>query len=42
MPGATGFELLERLDRAPLVIFTTAHDEYAVPRVRGERLRLPD
>jgi two-component system LytT family response regulator len=30
MPGATGFELLEKLDRAPLVIFTTAYDEYAL------------
>jgi two-component system LytT family response regulator len=30
MPGANGFELLERLDRVPLVIFTTAYDEYAV------------
>jgi two-component system, LytTR family, response regulator len=30
MPGGTGFDLLERLDRVPLVIFTTAYDEYAV------------
>jgi len=30
MPGATGFDLLEKLDRAPLVIFTTAYDEYAL------------
>jgi two-component system, LytTR family, response regulator len=30
MPGGTGFDLLERLERAPLVIFTTAYDEYAV------------
>jgi len=30
MPGANGFELLEKLDRAPLVIFTTAYDEYAL------------
>ena len=30
MPGSTGFELLERLERVPMVIFTTAHDEYAV------------
>src|SRR5437870_4186176 len=29
MPGATGFDLLERLDHVPLVIFTTAYDEYA-------------
>jgi len=30
MPGRNGFELLEQLDRAPLVIFTTAYDEYAL------------
>ena len=30
MPGGTGFELLEQLDTAPAVIFTTAYDEYAV------------
>jgi two-component system LytT family response regulator len=30
MPGSNGFELLEQLDRAPLVIFTTAYDEYAL------------
>jgi two-component system LytT family response regulator len=30
MPGLTGFELLEKLDRHPLVIFTTAYDEYAL------------
>jgi len=29
MPGGTGFELLERLETVPLVIFTTAYDEYA-------------
>ncbi len=30
MPGKTGFELLEDLDKAPYVIFTTAYDEYAL------------
>jgi two-component system, LytTR family, response regulator len=30
MPGANGFELLEQLDRVPLVVFTTAYDEYAL------------
>ncbi len=30
MPGKTGFELLEELDRSPKVIFTTAYDEYAL------------
>jgi two-component system, LytTR family, response regulator len=30
MPGLTGFELLDRLDAHPLVIFTTAYDRYAL------------
>jgi two-component system LytT family response regulator len=30
MPGLTGFELLEKLDRDVRVIFTTAYDRYAV------------
>ena len=30
MPGKTGFDLLQELDKAPHVIFTTAYDEYAV------------
>ncbi|HEY0480115.1 MAG TPA: LytTR family DNA-binding domain-containing protein [Kofleriaceae bacterium] len=30
MPGCDGFELLERLDEAPGVIFTTAFDRYAL------------
>src|SRR5215470_3432017 len=30
MPGATGLEVLEELAYEPKVIFTTAHDEYAV------------
>ena len=30
MPGLTGFELLEKLETDPLVIFTTAYDEYAL------------
>jgi len=30
MPGCDGFELLERLDEAPRVIFTTAFDRYAL------------
>jgi two-component system LytT family response regulator len=30
MPGKSGFELLEMLDKVPLVIFTTAYDEYAI------------
>ena len=30
MPGRDGFQLLESLERAPLVIFVTAYDEHAV------------
>ena len=30
MPGLGGFELLERLEDMPQVIFTTAYDEYAI------------
>jgi two-component system LytT family response regulator len=30
MPGATGIEVLEKLDYEPRVIFTTAYDQYAV------------
>jgi two-component system LytT family response regulator len=30
MPRLNGFEVLQRLPRQPLVIFTTAHDQYAV------------
>lgn len=30
MPGGSGFDLLDRLERAPRVIFTTAHDRHAV------------
>jgi two-component system, LytTR family, response regulator len=30
MPGLTGFELLQRLDRNPFVIFTTAYDRFAL------------
>lgn len=30
MPGGSGFDVLERIDRVPLVVFTTAFDEYAV------------
>jgi two-component system LytT family response regulator len=30
MPGKTGFDLLQELDKSPAVIFTTAYDEYAV------------
>jgi two-component system LytT family response regulator len=30
MPGGSGFDLLEKLEDVPAVIFTTAYDEYAV------------
>ncbi|HLG98116.1 MAG TPA: LytTR family DNA-binding domain-containing protein [Bryobacteraceae bacterium] len=30
MPGMTGFELLERITAQPIVIFTTAYDQYAL------------
>lgn len=30
LPGMNGFELLERLDDVPPVIFTTAYDKYAI------------
>jgi two-component system, LytTR family, response regulator len=30
MPGKTGFDLLQELDKTPHVIFTTAYDEYAL------------
>jgi len=30
MPGGSGFDVLERLERVPAVVFTTAYDEFAV------------
>ncbi len=30
MPGKSGFDLLEELDKVPRVVFTTAYDEYAL------------
>ncbi|MEP1034435.1 response regulator [Ekhidna sp.] len=30
MPGKTGFEMLEEMERVPQVIFTTAYDEFAL------------
>ena len=30
MPGGSGFDLLDRLEHVPKVIFTTAHDKHAV------------
>jgi two-component system LytT family response regulator len=30
MPGMTGFDLLERLEDLPQVVFTTAYDQYAI------------
>lgn len=51
MPGLTGFELLEKLNKIPIIIFCTAYDQYSlqafetnsidylVKPVRVERLR---
>ena len=30
LPGASGFDLLERLDSMPALVFTTAYSEYAI------------
>lgn len=30
MPEKNGFELLQELDKLPIVVFTTAHDEFAI------------
>ena len=30
MPGGSGFDVLERLEQVPAVVFTTAYDEFAV------------
>lgn len=30
MPGGSGFDLLEKLDHVPRIVFTTAYDQYAV------------
>ncbi|WP_147674834.1 LytR/AlgR family response regulator transcription factor, partial [Vulcaniibacterium tengchongense] len=30
MPSGTGFDVLDGLDAAPMVVFTTAYDRYAV------------
>jgi two-component system LytT family response regulator len=30
MPGGSGFDVLDALERVPLVVFTTAHEEHAV------------
>jgi two-component system LytT family response regulator len=30
MPGMTGFELLERIEDVPQVVFTTAYDQFAI------------
>ena len=38
MPGMSGFELLERLDEPPQVIFTTAFDEHALKAFEANAL----
>ncbi len=30
MPGLTGFEMLGMMERQPMVVFTTAYDQYAL------------
>jgi len=30
MPGTTGFQMLSKLDPQPLIVFTTAYDQYAL------------
>src|SRR5690242_19854094 len=30
MPGMTGFQMLAKLDPQPLIVFTTAYDQYAL------------
>ncbi len=38
MPGKTGFDLLEQLDKTPQVIFVTAYDEFAMEAFRVNAL----
>jgi len=38
MPKLDGFEVLELLDRSPIVVFVTAHDEYALRAFEVEAL----
>jgi two-component system LytT family response regulator len=38
MPGETGFDLLASLDHVPLVVFTTAYDEYALRAIEVSAL----
>ncbi|QWF18180.1 LytR/AlgR family response regulator transcription factor [Lysobacter capsici] len=38
MPSGTGFDVIEGLDSAPLVVFTTAYDQYAVRAFQANAL----
>ena len=38
MPSGTGFDLLERLDAAPRVVFTTAYDQFALRAFQANAL----
>jgi two-component system LytT family response regulator len=38
MPEMTGFQMLKKLDEIPLVIFVTAHDEYALAAFESDAL----
>ena len=39
MPGETGFDLIEKLEKVPDVIFTTAYDEFATKAFDVNALR---
>lgn len=38
MPGGSGFDVLERVERAPAVVFCTAYDQYAVQAFESNAL----
>jgi two-component system LytT family response regulator len=38
MPGLTGFELLAELPHEPLIVFTTAYDEYALEAFQADSI----
>ncbi len=38
MPGLSGFEVLAELPHDPLIVFTTAHDEYALEAFRADSI----
>lgn len=38
MPGLSGFDVLERIEAEPMIVFTTAHDEFAVAAFEARAL----